>query len=349
MPGHDHSFISKLIHKIALQYPGVAEMSFDIENATVKTKEDSPGDHVFISGLARSGTTVLLNYLYETGELKSLTYADMPFVLMPNTWGKISGRKASTTHQERAQQDGILIGPDSPEAFEEVFWRVFCGTDYIKEDKLLLHKINANTSRKFKAYINNVLGGAAGKRYLSKNNNNILRLDYLQKAFPNAAIIVPFRAPLQHAASLLNQHIHFTTIHKSDKFALNYMNWLGHFEFGMNQKPFSLGDESADEQIRRYSKTDINFWLLTWKNYYGYIRTNVTDATILFDYERFCAYPGEMLSALFAEINLDAPVPAVTSFKPLIKEVERIDEDLLQECMVIYADLSRKAATQPGY
>jgi hypothetical protein len=349
MPGHDHSFISKLIHKIALQYAAVAELSFDIENAAVKKKVEMPGDHVFISGLARSGTTVLLNYLYQTGGFKSLTYADMPFVLMPNTWQKISGRKASTTQQERAHKDGILIGPDSPEAFEEVFWRVFCGTDYIKADKLLVHKVDADISQKFKAYINNVSGGVAGKRYLSKNNNNILRLDYLQKAFPNAFIIVPFRDPLQHAASLLNQHNHFTTIHQTDKFALNYMNWLGHFEFGMNQKPFSLGDESADEQMRRYSKTDINFWLLTWRNYYGYIRTNVPDSTILFDYERFCAYPGGMLSALFAEINLNVPVPAVAPFIPLIKEVAAVDEQLLQECTVIYADLLRKAVAQPGY
>ena len=40
-------------------------------------------------------------------------------------------------------------------------------------------------------------------RYLSKNNNNILRLPALARAFPQALILIPFRDPLTHAASLL--------------------------------------------------------------------------------------------------------------------------------------------------
>src|ERR1700676_5571638 len=101
MPGRDYNLLSRFIHKVALQYTGVAEMSFDIENALVKKKPLISDNHIFISGLARSGTTILLNYLYETGEFKSLTYSDMPFVLMPNTWKIISHNKASGEHHER--------------------------------------------------------------------------------------------------------------------------------------------------------------------------------------------------------------------------------------------------------
>ena len=109
-------------------------MSFAIENALIKKPQELPGNHVFISGLARSGTTILLKYLYETGAFKSLTYSDMPFVLMPNTWKKISRKKTKSSKHERAHNDSIKIGPDSPEAFEEVFWRVFFGKNYIRDD-----------------------------------------------------------------------------------------------------------------------------------------------------------------------------------------------------------------------
>lgn len=45
-----------------------------------------------------------------------------------------------------------------------------------------------------------------GARYLSKNNNNILRLEALATSFPDALLIHPFRDPLQQALSLLSQH-----------------------------------------------------------------------------------------------------------------------------------------------
>ncbi len=340
MSGHDHNFLSRFIHKIALQYPAVAEMSFDIENALAIKRADFPGNHVFISGLARSGTTILLNYLYQTGEFSSLTYADMPFVLMPNTWRKISRRSAPASYRERAHRDGLMIGPDSPEAFEEVFWRMFCGDNYIQDDRLLTHRVSAGLSEKFKAYIGNVLStGTKGRRYLSKNNNDILRIDYLRTTFPDAYIIVPFRDPLQQAISLLNQHVHFCEIHKSDQFSLNYMNWLGHFEFGLNQKPFFLGDDDGFDKMQSYPKTDINFWLLTWKNYYSYLFEHLGDNLILFNYDTFCADPQSTLNRLFSTIGVPDRGIAITPFKPVIKSIGGFDEVVLEECNTIYKRL----------
>ena len=40
--------------------------------------------HIFITGLPRSGTTSLLNFLYSSNQYASLTYRNMPFVLSPN-------------------------------------------------------------------------------------------------------------------------------------------------------------------------------------------------------------------------------------------------------------------------
>ena len=173
----------------------IAEMSFDLENTLTKNK-DFPDDHVFISGLARSGTTVLLQYLYNTGKFRSLTYRDMPFVLMPGMWKKISFQKRTFSLQERAHLDGVMIGLDSPEAFEEVFWRVFSGKEYILNDKLKLYQINDALSQKFKAYLNHIMVSCKSDnqtRYLSKNNNNVLKLPYFQKKLSGFHYRYPFQ------------------------------------------------------------------------------------------------------------------------------------------------------------
>jgi hypothetical protein len=342
MSGSDYNFMSRLLHRVALQSTAIAEVSFDIENAFVKKKGIAFEDqHVFITGLARSGTTILMRYLYETGLFRSLTYQDMPFVLMPNVWGRINYKKIAAVYKERAHQDKIMVGFDSPEALEEIFWRTFCADEYILNDRLQLHHIDNDVFEKFKDYINNILlsGNEKQTRYLSKNNNNVLRLQQLQAGMPNARFIIPFREPLQHALSLLNQHLHFSKIQENDKFPLQYMNWLGHFEFGLNQKTFFLNDADIFEQMKSYEKTDLNFWLLNWKNYYKYVTNNITENTILFNYEDFCRHPTQVIQKLFTELNIDVPNIKFEPFTPSTKNTASFDENLLAECSSIYIQL----------
>lgn len=342
-----YNFISRWLHHAALQSKAIAEISFDIENAIIKKKGRSFSDNpVFISGLARSGTTILMRHLYETGHFKSLTYLDMPFVLMPNIWKKMSYRKAPAEYEERAHQDGIMIGFDSPEALEEVFWRVFCGKDYILEDRLQLHRVDDDILEKFKDYVKNILISSdtvTQTRYLSKNNNHVLRLDYLQKIMPGSHIIIPFREPLQHSNSLLNQHINFSKIQQKDSFLLDYMNWLGHFEFGLNQKSFFLDDDTIFREMGNYPKTDINFWLLNWQNYYRYVNDHCTKNTIFFNYDKFCRDPGLELSRLFEKLNIISPPIQPESFQPAVKTIKGFDEGLLEECNSIYKILEIKS------
>jgi hypothetical protein len=339
-----YNFIARFIHRLALQSKAVAEISFDIENVITKNKNSAFEDkHVFISGLARSGTTILMQYLYETGCFKSLTYRDMPFVLMPNTWKKISHRKTLTGYKERAHLDGIMIGHDSPEAFEEVFWRLFCGKDCILYNRLRLHAVDDETIEKFRRYILNVLFSGDREnqtRYLSKNNNNVLRLQYLHKAFPKSQIIIPFRDPLQQSISLLDQHMHFFKIQAEDKFSLNYMNWLGHFEFGLNQKSFYLNDEDTFAQMQRYDKTDINFWLLNWKNYYQYVYEHHTPNTIFFNYDKFCQNPSSELSALFVKLDINTPAISIKPFEPRVRSIDDFDQGIMEDCNWIYKQLA---------
>ena len=63
---------------------------FDLEKIFfLRADYKTDKNHVFVSGMARSGTTILLNAIYETDEFAALTYQDMPFILSPNIWSKL--------------------------------------------------------------------------------------------------------------------------------------------------------------------------------------------------------------------------------------------------------------------
>ena len=69
---------------------------FNIEKNFLNLKNiDKTNKHVFIFGLARSGTTILLNSLYSTNEYASTLYKDMPFVLSPSRFSTQTGPPAA--------------------------------------------------------------------------------------------------------------------------------------------------------------------------------------------------------------------------------------------------------------
>ena len=84
---NNYSSSQKLLHKIALSSSMIREIFFDLEKSFFLNENfEIDNKYVFISGMARSGTTILLNAIYETNEFASLTYQDMPFILSPNIW-----------------------------------------------------------------------------------------------------------------------------------------------------------------------------------------------------------------------------------------------------------------------
>ena len=210
----DYSFLSKILHHLALGSNFIPEMLHDIEMTIFKNKIklDNLKSHLFICGLPRSGTTILMRSLYDTKQFASLTYRDMPFVISPNLWSKISNRIKSKPQRERIHGDNISINIDSPEALEEVFWRVKLQKNYIYPNKLIKHEADEFTINEFKNFVSLILYKYKKNFYLSKNNNNLLRLESIIKAFPNCLILIPFRDPVQQANSLLTLHKNFTKI-----------------------------------------------------------------------------------------------------------------------------------------
>ena len=119
---NNYSWFQQKLHKLALSSQFMRETSFELENVLFSNSDVE--NHVFVSGLARSGTTILLNAIFKSNEFASLTYQDMPFILSPNLWSKFSFSKERDIFIERAHNDGIKISKSSPEAFEEIFGKL---------------------------------------------------------------------------------------------------------------------------------------------------------------------------------------------------------------------------------
>ena len=291
---------------------------FEFEQSLFFADSDEVVDeHVFVAGLARSGTTALLNAIYASNQFASLSYENMPFVLAPNFWSKISPAKSHKPAQERAHADGIKVTTDSPEAFEEVFWKTFGRSSESAEDD-------------FRKYVTLVLKSANKTRYLSKNNQNVRRLGEIRQYFPVSKILIPFRDPLQQANSLFHQHKKFIRLQEGDKFVRNYMRWIGHSEFGLDYEPIVASDLAyPDEQ-------DFNHWLEQWYLTYDAV------AKVHIQGEKFYPICYESLcrnSALWSEIQrlLDMKGSTKFSFRESRKEsFPAFDRDLDDKCSELY-------------
>lgn len=332
----DYNASARLLHRLALAAPSVSEAAFDLEKVLFKPAPDSTGRHVFVSGLARSGTTLLLRLLAATDQFASLTYRDMPFVMAPNLWARINGGTVKhSSMAERAHGDGVMIDFDSPEALEEVFWRVMAGDLYLRPDRLVRMKADADLITHFRNYVALIAKRYNRPRYLSKNNNNVVRLESVAEAFPQATIIIPFRDPLQQAHSLLLQHRRFSA---ADDFTASYMTWLAHHEFGRGQRPFSFSPTTP-----KHDPGLLDYWVWLWIEVYGSLvkRMAALPSSLCLSYENLCASPTRVWSSLRAALALpetSAPIPLKIE-KAAEYDVTVSDAALLDRAKEVYEDL----------
>lgn len=281
----DYSWVGRTLHRAVLGSCVVGEALFDFERA-LHLRATAPVERpVFVTGLARAGTTVITRALHASGQFSSLTYRDMPFVMAPNLWARISRYNPKQVgSRERAHGDGVVVDVDSIEALEEVFWRVFLGGDYIGETQLRKHRVPAGIQRTFDQWQRLVCLRHGRSRYLSKNNNNVLRIESLAAAYPRAVFLVPFRDPLQQAASLLRQHRRFSG---SSRFTRAYMKWLVHHEFGDGYRPFYLSDAGPGQG----GLDGLEYWLKVWIHVYGSMAAYLESAPVnvfAVSHERLC-------------------------------------------------------------
>lgn len=277
---------------------------------------------VFICGLARSGSTLLLNRLMATGRFSTSTYRHMPFVLAPSMWSRASQKhQKAATLTDRAHGDGMEHGFDSEEAFEEVFWRAVstqpANTALLPfNDKILKSDVD-----QFRLFMTSVTA-AGPERYLSKNNNNVARIGALLATADTATVLVPFRHPVHFAGSTLAQHRAFLARHTSDRFAARYMSWLGHHEFGPYFKPVGAAGVNAPSDVDRDVTAD--YLCNYWSAVYSALLQRQSPRVHFFDYDGFCANPDTSLAALGRAVDLPiAPTPPPAG----VHAARRYDDD----------------------
>lgn len=310
---------------------------------------------VFITALPRSGTTILLKLLWRTGHFASHIYRDMPFVLCPMLWSRFSDRFAvDDTPRERAHGDGLRVSGSSPEAFDEMVWKRFWPGHYLRD------RIVPWTSRDrmpefetfFESHMRKVIalrreGPDDDRRYLSKNNLNIARIAAPPPPLDNGVWLVPFREPLQQAASMLEQHHRFVEIHGRDDFVRVYMEAIGHHEFGLGLKPIDFGGWL---QTNPGPPSRLEFWLRYWIAAYRHVLEHAGPSAVLLSYARLVEAP-EIALAKVAE-GVEVPTSDLVSQAhrlrpPRTHEVDRQDVTgrILDAARALYEELEDGAET----
>lgn len=322
MRGNAYGVLERWLHWLALEPSAVRHLSFELERQFALPKRSTlvtsplnkitdPADGaVYICGLARSGTTMLLRILDQIDTFRSLTYRDMPFVLMPNLWKQLTRHAPQRSMPaERAHGDGMLVDFDSPEGFEEVFWRTFgtqtpdlrcLGTDQPSPEAL-------TAFADYRALVANPRTepspeNGIPRRYLSKNNNNLLRLRSLC-ADPTATVLLVYRNPVATARSLHRQHMRFCAAQTEDRFTRTYMGWLAHHEFGLDHLPFCF---AVPEMEVSRKPEDPNYWLAYWNVVYQHILAQADLRLHCVNCDALRAEPVAMLGAIFATLGVEA-------------------------------------------
>lgn len=333
-----YSELSKLFHRLFLDNYNVSKKLFAMEKRRYAESDVKLNPKfVMVSGLARAGTTSLMVNLNETQRFASLDYSNMPLILGPNIWRKFYSPK-SREKKERSHGDGIQVGLNSAEALEEFFFKAFLNDNFISEDKLMTHDVPEEVYMEYLRYQSVV--AKKDKLYLAKNNNFLLRYASFRKHNPDFKVVFMFREPLQHAYSLMKQHRHYLKAQEEDSFILEYMNWLGHHEFGKGQKEFQFDAN----YIQSADKNSLDYWLSIWINYYTQLLKYAEDDNLfLVNYFDYCEKPTELIQGLLNGMGIDHQLETKSSFTNNKEVKESYSESLANEGNALYQKLLEKS------
>ncbi len=273
-PAEEHAYAEadQLLHRLAFANRRVVRASARLDNRVFRRSVERAvgAPPVFIVSLPRGGTTALLNALHRLPGVATHEYRDMPFVTAPLLWSRLGGDRSDRVEKrERAHGDGMEIGLDSPEAFDEVLWRAYWPRKYAAgrigtwgEGDLDDDATGVFARHHAKVAVVRRRETSDACRYVSKNNASIARLRVLDRMFPGCSIVVALRRPAAHAASLHRQHERFLRLHAEDPFVRDYMRDIGHLEFGELHQPIDF--PGLDDLVGARDPSQPDYWLAYW-------------------------------------------------------------------------------------
>ena len=307
-----YSRLDRALHRLAFSTIEIQKGLADVEDRVYagRLAEIDVDRPVFITSLPRAGTTLLLDVIASTGSFGSHIYRDLPFLLIPVLWHAISGgwRRQDESSIERAHGDGMTIGYDSEEAFEEVLWRAYWPHMYQDDRILTLASDDRDPHDEFdgffRAHVRKLLLLRGASRYVSKNNANISRIPKLVSTFSDAQVLVPFRSPIDQAVSMWRQHRNFMQIHADEPFTQRYMADLGHFDFGSNLRPIDFEGWLDDDSVG--TPEGVEFWLQYWcATFESLLNAELPSQVAFVNYNRLCVDPVAGLTSICEFLDMD--------------------------------------------
>lgn len=277
---------------------------------------------VYITGLARSGTTIMLELLAGLPGIVAHTYRDFPLLITPYFLRKFYHFFDALTpgelkKKERPHKDRIMMTHKSPESMEEVLWMSFFRKLHDESKSNVLSEVTSLP--KFESFylthIAKLLLVEKARRYVSKANYNVTRIRYLHKLLPDAKFLLLIRDPVSHIASLMKQEKLFLEAQAKDPTAVGHMELSGHFEFGGGRKLINTGDAEAMTaiQLAFAEGKDALGWALYWNSIYAYLlivlnNPLLRDNLMVVHYEELCADAPKVLRETlnFCQLAADA-------------------------------------------
>jgi hypothetical protein len=316
---------------------------------------------VYIAGLARSGSTILLEFLASIPNVATHRYKDCPPLFVPFLWNWLL-RRIPTRHIEpvpRTHQDGIFVTPESPEAMEEALWMAFFPQIHEPESCSVLDRNTSNPSfeRFYRDHLRKLLLVRGGTRYVSKGNYNVTRLEYLHRLFPDAKFVIPIRRPATHIASSMKQHKLFCAGQRLSPRAVDHLRWVGHFEFGLDRRPINAGDQRATEDVIKLwtNNEEVRGWSRYWNSIYRYLADRLDlspalrDAALVIRFEDLCQEPDQVLRRLLEHCHLEDAENLIQGFSQRIRFPAYYQHSFTAEELAIIKDETSETALRFGY
>jgi hypothetical protein len=145
---------------------------------------------------------------------------------------------------------------------------------------------------------------------------------------------------------MLRQHKRFLQIHKKDPFVREYMEAIGHHEFGRGLKPVNFCGWLDEEPTP--DPNGLSFWLRYWIAAYRYVLDNTDDNVTLISYQRLTDEPQLALSRLAEAVGI--PEADVLAYADDLRpprthavESQNLPEPLTQKAENLRALLAQEA------
>jgi hypothetical protein len=271
---------------------------------------------IFIMGLARAGTTIMLEMLSKHPYVATHQYKHLIMPYLPHTIDLlIKGMYIQAKPAERVHQDGIIIDHDSPEVVEEIFWQKFFKQAHNELiSNILTEKVqNSQFELFYKTHIRKLLLSQNSSRYLTKNNYNITRMEYLLKLFPDAKFIIMIRNPVKQIASLIKQMKLFMKFGNQQPLFEDWLGMIGHHEFGIDSKCINVQNTEMVNKIRKLWNSKNSYvrgWAYYWNSIYAYIENllknnqQIKNTSYIVKYDDLCCNSAILINELLNFLEL---------------------------------------------